>query len=81
MIHAGPEKTQARREKRLNRLYANASLISEYRKRGVMPLLGRGIGPARAARILPIPFTLEQDFLREILRAEVEYARTRRFWD
>ena len=76
------EKLKPAEKKRLDRLYANASLISEYRKRGVMALLGRGIGrPARAARILPIPFTLEEDFLREILRAEVEYARTRRFWD
>lgn len=81
LIKKDRKKLKPGEKKRLDRLYANASLISEYRKRGVMALMGRGIGPTRAARILPIPFTMEEDFLREILRAEVEYARTRRFWD
>ncbi len=81
LVKKDRKKLSSADKKRMDRLYANASLISEYRLKGVMALMGRGIGPARAARILPIPFTMEEDFLREILRAEVEYARTRRFWD
>ena len=67
--------------KQVKRLNINASLISEYKRRAVLALMGRGIGPVKAARILAMPFYMEEDFLREILGAEIEYARTRRFWD
>lgn len=74
------ERTAGER-KRMDRLMANASLIAKHGRKGAMTLMGRGIGPRRAARILPQPFEFEEDLLREILRAEIEYARTRQFWD
>jgi ATP-dependent Lhr-like helicase len=48
-----------------------------------MALAGRGIGPNTAARILRKQYLVddEQEFLREILKAEINYARTKRFWD
>jgi hypothetical protein len=51
--------------------------------------VGRGIGPDTAARILR-KFNISQlekseevqiKFLRDILKAELNYARTRGFWD
>ena len=54
-----------------------------------MTLMGRGIGPVTAARILrrynmieiEKSEELEIKFLRDILNAELNYARTRGFWD
>ncbi len=51
--------------------------------------MGRGIGPDTAARILrrynwrelEKSEELELKFLRDILKAELNYARTRGFWD
>jgi len=71
----------AKERKQLDRFFASASIVAEHGRKGVMTLMGRGIGPRRAIRILPQPFEFEEDFLREILRAEIEYARTRQFWD
>jgi hypothetical protein len=43
--------------------------------------MGRGIGEATAIRLLvKVPQGDEEGLLEAIHRAEVEYARTRRFW-
>ena len=46
-----------------------------------MALVGRGVGPDTAARILAKNSMDEDELLRDILAAEVNYARTKRFWD
>ncbi len=75
--------------KELKRLNKNASLILTYGKYAVYALAARGVGPDTAARILS-RFTklelkksedLEVKFFRDILQAELQYARTRGFWD
>ncbi len=81
MLRKDRKKLNPDEEKKLKRLNINASLISQYKKRGALAMMGRGIGPVRAARILAMPFYLEEEFLRAILTAEIEYAQTRRFWD
>lgn len=68
------------------RLQTNADLVREYGPRAAMALVARGIGPTNAGRILARQYTTfseeeELDFLRDILEAEVTYARTKRFWD
>jgi ATP-dependent Lhr-like helicase len=71
------------------RLSKNASLILSYGKNAILCLMGRGIGPDTAARILRKYDSLElkksEDdklkFLRDIHKAEVHYARTKGFWD
>jgi ATP-dependent Lhr-like helicase len=71
-------------EKReLKRLNTNANLVRSRGKQAVMALAGRGIGPDTAARILRKQYLAddEMEFLREILKAEINYARTKRFWD
>jgi len=63
------------------RLYTNASLVSAHGKKAVYALVARGVGPDTAARILRNLHEDEDAFLRDVLAAEVNYARTRRFWD
>ena len=54
-----------------------------------MTLMGRGIGPDTVARILRRHDARELEksdelqikFLRDVLKAELNYARTRGFWD
>jgi ATP-dependent Lhr-like helicase len=75
--------------KEVKRLHKNASLVLSYGKPAILALVGRGIGPDTAARILS-RYNLSQinkseevqiKFLRDILKAELTYARTRGFWD
>jgi len=71
------------------RILKNASLVTSYGKLAIISLMGRGIGPDTAARILRFhdPFEVfkseevELHFLRDIHKAEIQYAKTRGFWD
>ena len=79
--------TENRRE--LKRLHKNASLILTYGKPALVTLMGRGIGPDTAARILrkfdPVELNRNEDvffdLIKEIHKAEIHYAQTRGFWD
>jgi ATP-dependent Lhr-like helicase len=68
-------------KKVLKRIYKNANLVMSHGKRAVIALVGRGVGPDTAARILARYHLEEDEFLRDLLEAEVNYARTKRFWD
>jgi ATP-dependent Lhr-like helicase len=76
-------------KKEVARIHKNASLVLSYGYVAIMTLVARGIGPDTAARILRRynRITLEKSdelmfkFLRDILNAELNYARTRGFWD
>lgn len=67
--------------KELKRIYKNANLVMAHGKKAVIALVGRGVGPDTAARLLARYQTEEDEFLRDILSAEIMYARTKRFWD
>jgi len=75
--------------KEYKRLHKNASLVLSYKKLAILTLVGRGIGPDTAARILRKynvrdinnSEELQIKFLRDILKAELNYAKTRGFWD
>jgi ATP-dependent Lhr-like helicase len=75
--------------KELRRLHKNSSLVLSYGKIALLTLVGRGIGPDTAARILrkynisklKKSEELQIKFLKDILKAELTYARTRGFWD
>jgi ATP-dependent Lhr-like helicase len=70
------------KEKRIIRkLFTNANLILSHGKKAILAMRARGVGPKTAARILAMHYETEEEFLREILSAEILYARTRRFWD
>jgi ATP-dependent Lhr-like helicase len=63
------------------RLFTNASLVMAHGRKAVLALMARGVGEDTAARILRSYHETEEDFLRDILAAEINYARTKRFWD
>jgi len=75
--------------KEIQRFHKNASLVLSFGKPALLTLVGRGIGPDTAARILrrynPLDLQKSEEvqlkFLRDILKAELTYARTRGFWD
>jgi len=64
----------------LKRLRRNAGLVATSGKRAVIAMAARGIGPDTASRILEARYDDEYEFLKAILKAEINYARTRRFW-
>ena len=74
--------------KEVLRIHKNASLVLSYGKFALYVLMGRGIGSDTAARILR-KFNKSElkksdemriKLLREILKAELTYVRTRGFW-
>ena len=67
-------------KKETMKMSRNANLVKE-NELAPMALAGRGIGPDSASRILRGMHRDEDDFLRDILSAEVLYARNKRFWD
>ncbi len=73
-----PDKESRRFAKRL---FTNASLVMAHGRKAVVALMGRGVGEDTAARILRGYHETEEDFLRDVLSAEITYARTKRFWD
>ena len=76
-------------KKKQKRIHKNASLVLSYGKPAILALSARGIGPDTAARILRKYLSddlmhseeLQINFLKDILKAELTYARTRGFWD
>ena len=67
--------------KTLARLKKNANVIMTNGKRAALVLAARGVGPDTAIRILSKPYDTDEAFMRSILSAEVNFARTKRFWD
>jgi ATP-dependent Lhr-like helicase len=79
ILKKGPANEEQRKE--LKRIYKNANLVMAHGKKAVLTLVARGVGPDTAARILARMHSDESEFLREILAAEIVYARTKKFWD
>lgn len=63
------------------RLAKNAHVVKERGKEALMALSARGIGSETASRILQVSYINEDDFIRAVLNAEIEFAKSRRFWD
>ncbi|MFC7018925.1 MULTISPECIES: DEAD/DEAH box helicase [Haloarcula] len=67
-------------EKMTERAYRAGSLVQSHGRRAVVALAARGVGPHNAARIINRLREDEDEFYRDILRQEREYARTQSFW-
>lgn len=64
-----------------DRMVKNADAVANRGYEAILCLMGRGIGEATALRILrKVTRGNEDALLQAIHLAEVEYARTRRFW-
>jgi len=74
-----PEKDDEQ-QKQTERAYQSASLVQSHGKQAVIALAARGVGPRNAARIINKLREDEDEFYRDILTREREYARTRSFW-
>ncbi|WP_266077404.1 DEAD/DEAH box helicase [Haladaptatus caseinilyticus] len=68
-------------EKMTRRAYKSANLVQSHGKRAIIALAARGVGPQNAARIIAKLREDEDDFYRDILSKERQYARTQAFWD
>lgn len=63
------------------RAYRGASLVQSHGKQAVIAMAARGVGPHNAAQIINKLRENEDEFYRDILSKEREYARTQSFWD
>jgi ATP-dependent Lhr-like helicase len=67
--------------KELSQARRKADLILSYGKDAVRALQVKGVGPETASRILGKMHTREDGFYMDLLKAKVQYLRTREFWD
>ncbi|MFW9915252.1 MAG: DEAD/DEAH box helicase [Candidatus Thorarchaeota archaeon] len=68
-------------QKDLRTAKKSADLVLTYGKLAAFVMAGRGIGPTTAIRVLRAPYKDDNGLIIEIMKAEVEFARTREFWD
>lgn len=67
--------------KELSQARRKADLILSYGKDAVRALQVKGVGPETASRILGKMHAQEDGFYMDLLKAKVQYLRTREFWD
>lgn len=77
----GDGKLDAEDRQQLARLTTSANLVFDHGEKALLALVARGVGPDTAGRILHKQRADEWAFLRDVLEAEITYARTRAFWD
>jgi len=58
-----------------------ADLVLSYGKRAVVALEVKGVGPETASRILSKMHPEEDEFYMDLLKAKIQYLRTRQFWE
>lgn len=63
------------------RIMRNAHLVKERGKTALFCLAARGVGTETARRLLEVSYVNDDDLIKAILNAEMEYSRNRRFWD
>ena len=67
--------------KELSQARRKADLILSYGKQAVRALQVKGVGAETASRILGKMQPDEEKFYMDLLKAKVQYLRTREFWD
>ncbi len=81
IVDKSADKLSAEEKKVLKEYYKLADLGRVYRHRAALALSARGVGHDKGARILGKEHRDMNEFLKALLEAEIQYARTKRFWD
>jgi len=68
-------------KKKLEKMESAADLVLTYGSKVIVALAGRGVGPDTAIRILAKQRKDKEDFYKDILEAERNFARTKKFWN
>jgi ATP-dependent Lhr-like helicase len=72
------EQISEKEKKEVVKMQTCANLVLSYGKRAILAFAARGIGPEVAKRVLPAKD--EQELYRNILKAERDFVRTKKFW-
>ncbi len=75
------EEKDDEQRKLTEKAFRASNLVQAHGKQAVIALAARGVGPHNAARIIGKLREDEDDFYRDILQQERQYARTQSFWD
>ena len=67
--------------KELSQARRKADLILSYGKQAVRALQVKGVGAETASRILGKMHPKEDEFYMDLLKAKIQFLRTREFWD
>ena len=67
--------------KELSQARRKADLVLSYGKEAVRALQVKGVGAETASRILGKMHPQEDEFYMDLLKAKIQYLRTREFWD
>jgi ATP-dependent helicase Lhr and Lhr-like helicase len=67
--------------KELSQARRKADLVLSYGKQAIQALEVKGVGPETASRILGKMHPKEDEFYLDLLKAKIQFLRTREFWD
>lgn len=67
--------------KELTHVRRTADLVLSYGKKAITALEVKGVGPETASRILGKMQAKEDEFYADLLKAKIQYLRTREYWD
>jgi len=67
-------------ERKLSDIKKAADLCIVYGKKAAITLAGRGIGPQTATRILSRMYRNEDEYFKQILKAEKEFIKNKKYW-
>ncbi|MDO9537880.1 MAG: helicase-related protein, partial [Thermoplasmata archaeon] len=76
----GKANPTAEEKKAIKKIMKTANLIMSHGKRAILALAARGVGPENGGKILANHYEDEDEFLAAILEAEINFARTKKFW-
>jgi ATP-dependent Lhr-like helicase len=67
--------------KELSQARRKADLVLSYGKQAVRALMVKGVGAETASRILGKMHPNEDEFYMDLLKAKIQYLRTREYWE